>query len=450
MNKTATLLITGAAALVLAGCSASGVNPKSAPNVCPPSSNVLQLNVGAATLPSGATGTNVAVTYRQPAASGCYTGDSGALVNTPTLTVPDAAGAFPATGAADAFGATILTGPAAGEAAAHALGAIPQLPADTNNTAATATFGDDGGAFGLGLEPFNYAGALGTAGVGGSPASVFPYPVPVYDTVASDINQFIPGGGPPAFNTAANAAGLDHTAGGAPDPFSGISEGFDVFGGLPPATGTYTLSVAVPANTGTVTATATATITTGAAPVLPAVVAPVPATYTAATGVLTFGAQVFPAGVTQEYIQVTDIGPTLGGVSCVGATPANPVYYTTVLTAAGTPAPIPAPGLCSAAANTAASGGNATDGDEFGVQLIGLDYNWYTASYTGITGVGGSGVTAPSLAGAAGAPANVVNGSASHQADITISPLAEYTLPGGNVITPVAPGARVPLAVHRR
>jgi hypothetical protein len=268
------------------------------------------------------------------------------------------------------------------------------------------------------------------AGVVGKPASVFPYPVPVYDTTAApDINQFTPGGGPPAFNPLNNTAA---TLGG----FNGISEGFDVFQ-IAPAVGTLSLSVLVPANTGNVTATATAPITNAA--LLPTMTAPVPTSYTASSGVLAFGAVAFPAGVTQAYIQVTDIGPTLGGVSCIGATPANPVYYTTVLTAAGTPTPIPAPGLCSAAANTTASG-SATDGDEFGVQIIGLDYNWYGASYTGISGVGGLGVPAPSLTGTG----------ASHQADITISPLTEYTLPGGNVITPVPPGNLTPLSVRRR
>jgi hypothetical protein len=396
--------------------------------VCNLASNVLQLNVGTANLFGLGAGTNVAVTYRQSASAHCAVGDSGALVSTPTFTVPNVL-AGPA-GAADAFGATILTGPAASEIGHHVMTGINQLPANTNNTALTATFGDDGSAFGLGIEPFNYAGALGTAGVGGVPASVFPYPVPVYDTTAPDINQFTPGGGPPSFNTANNTAAVD---GG----FNGISEGFDVFG-IAPTAGTYTLAVTVQANADSTVAGTSAPLTSVA--LLPTMAAPVPATYTAASGVLTFGPVAFPAGVTQAYIQVTDIGPTMGGTSCVGATPANPVYYTTVLTAAGTPTPIPAPGLCSAAANTTASGGTATDGDEFGVQIIGLDYNWYGASYTGISGVGGFGVAAPSLAGTG----------ASGQADITISPLTEYTLPGGNVIAPVAPGARVPLGVHRR
>jgi hypothetical protein len=431
MNKLSLFLTAGAAGLILAGCSASGVNPVSPSRVCNLSANVLQMNVGTANLFGLSTGTNVAVTYRQSASANCFAGNSGALVNTPTLTVPNLL-AGPA-GAADGFGSTILTGPAAAEIGTHAMTAIAQTPAATNNTAATATFGDDGGAFGLGLEPFNYAAALGAAGVAGTPATVFPYPVPIYDTGTPDINAFTPGGGPPAYNPANNTAA---TLAG----FNGISEGFDVFG-FAPAAGAFSLSVLVPANTGAVTSTATASITNAAyvLPTIPAAtVQALPATYNAATGVLTFNAFALPAGVTQAFVQVTDIGPSMGGVSCIGATPANPVYYTSVLNASGVPASIPAPGLCSAAANTTASGA-ATDGDEFGVQVIGLDYNWYGASYTGLAGVGGLGVAAPSITGA----------SVNHQANVTISPLTENTLPGGNVIAPVLPVNLTPLAIHR-
>lgn len=432
MNKLSLFLTAGAAGMLLAGCSASGVNPASPSRVCNLSANVLQLNVGTVNLFGLGTGTNVAVTYRQSASANCFAGNSGSLVNTPTLTVPNVL-AGPA-GAADGFGSTILTGPAAAEIGTHIMTSIAQTPAATNNTAATATFGDDGGAFGLGLEPFNYAAALGSAGVAGAPASVFPYPVPLYDTTSPDINAFTPGGGPPAYNPANNLAA---TLGG----FNGISEGFNVFG-FGPANGAFTLSVLVPANTGAVTSTATASITNNAyvlPTILAATVQALPATYNAATGVLTFNNFVLPANVTQAFVQVTDIGPsTPGATSCIGATPANPVYYTSVLNASGVPAPIPAPGLCSAAANTTATG-SASDGDEFGVQVIGLDYNWYGASYTGLAGIGGLGVPAPSLTGA----------SVNHQANVTISPLTENTLPGGNVIAPVLPINLVPLAVHR-
>ena len=441
MQKLTTLILAGVSAYLLAGCSASGVNPVSPSRVCSLSSNVLQLNVGTANLFGTATGTNVAVTFRQSAAANCYAGDSGALVSTPTLTLPTAL-AGPA-GTADLFGATILTGPAAGEIGTTSMTGIGQTPADTSNTSATATFGDDGGAFGLGIEPFNEAAHLGLSGDTGVPASEFPYPVPVYDPIVAgggtDDNQFIPGGGPPAFcpTGVANCNAAGTNAG-----FGGVSEGLDVFE-IAPVAGTYSLSVSVPANTGAVTKSASAVMSSTV--LLPTIIAAVPATYTASTGTLTFNNYVLPAGVTQAYVQVTDIGPTLGGQSCVGneeylgygqyafvpASPAFPMYYTAVLTASGVPAAIS--GLCSAAANTTASGGTATDGDEFGVQVIGFDYNAYGASYPSSLGN-----PAPSLVGTG----------SSHQADLTISPLTEYTLPGGNVFAPA--GAITPLVIHRR
>ena len=110
MKKIATLLTIGAAAFVLAGCSGSGINPTSASRVCSLAANVLQMNVGTANLFGGTgaavVGTNVAVTYRQSASANCYAGDSGALVSTPTLTVP-AALVGPA-GGADAGGQPVL------------------------------------------------------------------------------------------------------------------------------------------------------------------------------------------------------------------------------------------------------------------------------------------------------------------------------------------------------
>src|SRR5271168_3661577 len=155
MQKTATLLTTGAVALILAGCSASGTNPIAPSRVCNIGANVLQLNVGTANLfgdvpASAVAGTNVAVTYRQSAAANCFAGNSGALVSSPTLTIPTAL-VGPA-GAADGFGATIVTGPAAGEIGTTSMTALSQAP----NVMGSATFGNDGGAFGLGLEPFNY------------------------------------------------------------------------------------------------------------------------------------------------------------------------------------------------------------------------------------------------------------------------------------------------------
>ena len=234
--------------------------------MCNLSANVLQMNVGTANIfgdTAPVAGINVAVTYRQSGSANCYAGASGALVNTPTLTIPQTLAGAGAT--ADGFGATIVTGPGPAEIGTKVMTAIPQTVAATNNLAAAQTFGDDGGAFGLGLEPFNYAGALGTAGVNGSPASIIPYQVPLYDAIdrggGTDPNQFIPAGGPPAFCAANGIVGCNQA--GTYVGFNGVSEGLDVFE-IAPAVGTYSLSVLVPANTGAVTASASATMTSAA------------------------------------------------------------------------------------------------------------------------------------------------------------------------------------------
>jgi hypothetical protein len=429
MNKTAPILSAGIAAMILGGCSASGSNPKSPQTVANIAASTLQMNVGTANL-AGTTGTNVAVTYRQ-AAGQTNPGASAVLVSSPTLTVPNVLHA-PA-GMADAFGSTIATGPAPAEIGTSSMTSTSQLPNATGST----TFGNDGGAFGLGIEPFNYVAPLGQAGVTGAPANVVPYAVPLYDALGgspangtgTNPNSFIPGGGPPAFNLAGNVAATQ--AG-----FNGISEGLDVFA-LAPAIGTYSLSVAVPGNTGTVTATATAAIST----LVPLPLFTKPTATVATSGALTL-TYVLPAGVTEAYIQVTDFGPTVVqgsgssaalGTSCVGASLASPVYYTVEVTASGTttlPATAAGGPICSAAANTTASGG-ASDGDAFTVQGVGFDYPAYEASYPNSLGK-----PAPTLTGSG----------ASHQADVTISAAAVYNIPATTAVLvpgiagfPVAP-----------
>jgi energy-converting hydrogenase Eha subunit A len=403
MKKTTTVL-SCAAALVLAGCSSGVVT---APHVASIASDVLQFNVGTARIfgDGGAgvpqQGINVAVTYRQPA-GGLNPGASAVLVSSPTLTYP--VNLVGPAGAADGFNATIATGPAAGEIATHSMTATPQTPNAPNIT----TFGTDGGAFGSGLEPFNYVG------VGGVPANVTPYAVPLYDAVAGDVNQFIPGGGAPAFacpvsvpncNLAANNGG-----------FNGISEGLDVFQTGVPALGTYTLAVAVPGNTGTVTATQNAALTSAA--LLP-IVTPAQPVVNTVTGAISFTLPVLGAGITEAYIQVTDFGPTAaGGVSCVGATAAAPIYYTIEITPATVSPQVLAAGLvCTSTQNSTATGAPlSSDGDEFAVQTVGFDYPAYEASYPKSLGV-----PAPSLVGAG----------LSHQSDITISTKQIWTEPIG-------------------
>jgi hypothetical protein len=422
MNKTAPILTaTVAAALILGGCSGSGSSPASPTTVASVSADTLQMNVGTANL-AGTLGTNVAVTYRQVAGQ-TDPGGSAVLVSSPTLTVPN--NLTGTAGGADSFGATILTGPASGELGTKQMLSLTQAPGATGSS----TFGIDGGAFGLGLEPFNYVAPLGSAGVTGTPANVVPYPVPVYDPLGgspangtgTNPNSFIPAGGPPAFNLAGNVAATQ--AG-----FNGISEGLDVFA-LAPAVGTYTVGVSVPANTGTVTATASAAITTLAP--LPLFAPPV-ATL-AASGALTV-TYVLPAGVTEAYIQVTDYGPTVVqgsalGTSCVTgadgapASLASPVYYTIQVTSSGT-STLPAGSICTAALNTTANAA-ASDGDAFVVQGVGFDYPAFEASYPSSLGK-----PAPSLTGSARGT----------QADLTVSAAAVYNSPIGSTAPVVVAG----------
>ena len=439
MQKIVNLLICGATAVALASCSASGANPTTAPNVANLSSNVLQMNVGTANLfgdtPAAAVvGTNVAVTYRQPAGA-LNPGASAVLVSSPTLTLPHAIAG--AAGTPDGFNATIAGGPAPSEIGTTSMTATPQMP----NAANVTTFGTDGGAFGLGLEPFNYVG------VAGKPATVVPYAVPLYDAIVAaggtDPNAFVPGGGPPAFNVANNIAAVQ---GG----FNAISEGLDVFA-LTPTIGTYALSVAIPGNSGTVTQSTTAAISSAA--LLPAFVSPVPVV-SAAGGVT--AAVVLPAGVTEAYIQLEDFGPTVkGGATCLGTTDpttvtTTPTFYTVVIRASGT-ATFPAGTVCSAAQNAATTTtfdaahptdtppAAPVDGDAFTVQAIGFDYPAYEASYTGIAGVGGLGVPNPSLTGLG----------ATHQADVTVSSQGVFNQPAGGGLLNGAGGAALPAGAKR-
>jgi len=409
--KKRLLLAATITALGIAGCSGSGTSPKSV-SQANLAGNVLQLAVGTANIfgdvpASALVGLNVVATYRQPA-GGTLPGGSATLVNAPTLTGPFTL-AGPA-GTADGFNSAIVSGPATGEIGGHVMTATAQ------GGATGTTFGTEGGVFGYGIEPYNYNN-------GGVPDNVAPYQIPLFDKLlagaapAGDPNAFIPWGGPPAFD--ANHDGQGTRDGlGYPTGTLGIPEGLDVFAGVAPLAGTYSLSVSVPANTGAVTATASATTT---AALLPAVAPAVPVVLT--TGGATFTV-VLPAGVKEAYIQVEDIGPA-AGTSCntagnPAATPAGtPVYYTLFVTASGT-ATLPAtdgpgktPSICTSAQNTTANAA-ATDGDQFTVQTIGFDYTAYESSYPNSVGN-----PAPVILGAGG------------QSDITISSQALYAQPAG-------------------
>src|SRR5579872_3442109 len=90
MNNINKLMTCGAiAAFALTGCGASGGSNAPAPNTqASITTNVLQFAVGTANIYGVANaGLNVVATYRQPA-GGFAPGDSGTLVNSPTLTLP--------------------------------------------------------------------------------------------------------------------------------------------------------------------------------------------------------------------------------------------------------------------------------------------------------------------------------------------------------------------------
>jgi hypothetical protein len=300
-------------------------------------------------------------------------------------------------------------------------------PAPTNTT--VTTFGQSGGVFGLGIEPFNYESATGLA------STTTPYSVPVYDfattTATGDPNQ-IPAawGGVPAFDIlgtgyASNFSNIVPGPGpsdAVPLPQTlGISEGIDVFDALTPvASANYTLTVTLAGTSnGTFSKTANATMVSTA--LLPTMAAPTYTPDAAGDGGGTY-AITLPAGVTEAYIEVLDYGN--GGTNCNGAgTPdgftgaPDPVYYTIEATASGTytqaalngpdttGAGTGTPSICTAAQNTAANGGTASPADIVGIWAIGFDYPAYESSYPN-----SAGNPAPTIVGASG------------QSDITISP----------------------------
>lgn len=429
--KTIRLLVVGAAAATLAACStgASGNVPYTSVNPVSPSYSKLQMAVGTANVAGVATGLNVVTTLRQP------NGNSAVLVDTPTLTGPftlPAAGA--AGGGVDAY-STLPAGPSASEVAAGAtISGTPQTvrpgtpvcdsAAPCGSTAPnTTTFGQSGGVFGLGFAPYNSQANTGQA------ASYVPYHEPLYDATG---DAFLPWGGPPAFDPNKDGMGTRDGTFYLGAGVVGVAEGLTTFENVTPGTGTYNLSVVIPTGfdgsgnptTGTITAKATLN-STGT---LPTVAAPAFTPDGNGGGSFTIGAM--PAGVTEMYVQIVDVGPNGGGANCQGqlGTAAFPVYYTFVVKAAGTYTlpdtdgpnlnlngggknPQPSPSICTAAQNSTALGAG-TPGDTFSLQMIGFDYPIYEASYPNSLGN-----QTPVIAGANG------------QADITISAPATQVSP---------------------
>lgn len=423
--------IVGLAALaaLISGCGASSTSPSPNTGVSNVAANVLQFAVGTANLYGGAQiALNVVVTYRQPS-GGFNPGDSGTLLNSPTLTIP--AAITGATGTAEPYDgcSTAGTGPSPTELATTSIGSTSQAPGQ-NCVATQSTFGQSGGAFGSGLEPYNAmaAGDFTPPAVSsqGKPFQTAPYPVPLYSNSNPDPQfTFTPWLGPPSFNYYQNTQSVAICNGGGCPPagYKGWEGGIDVFSGIPATAGSYTLSVNVPASTGQVTTSKSATLTS----TTPLGTATAPSYTPDGSGGGTF-AFTMPAGATEAIVEITDFGPDEpGAVSCNGSGTGDTnsgtgngtgvaVYYTIAATASGTltlpdtigPKPsanaAATPSVCTAAQNTAANGGTATDADQITIQTIGFDYPYAELSYPASLGN-----PTPTIVGAAG------------QDDITIS-----------------------------
>ncbi len=384
MKKTLHIIIGIAAGLSLAACGA-GTNGAIAPsNPAPLAQNALQLAVGTANLFGTTTGLNVVATYRQSTGS-FAPGDSGALVDSPTLNVGVPLGGAAGTGAGYDGLSTILTGPSAAELGGNILTSSSQNPGTTTIT----SFGQSGGVFGLGIEPFNETGPADATSPStiGIPFQVAPYPIPLLDAnFGKDPNALVPWGGPPAFSL--TGSGGDSVVGNSnyPKGTAGVSEGIDVLQGVAATAGaTYSLGVSVPANSGPVTTTQTFTLpaatTTIATPVNPAFTPD-------GSGGGAFAGFALPANATEAYVEVIDYGPATG-TGCNGASAAAPLYYTLETNSSALPTlpdaigPNGAPSTCTAALNTAvpANAGAATPGDQVTTQVVAFDYPAFESSY---------------------------------------------------------------------
>jgi hypothetical protein len=488
-NALAGLALAGVISATGCGGAATSAPPVNTVNPTSPSYSSLQFAVGTANL-YGETqiGLNIVSTFRQT------DGASATGVNTPSLTgafrvtaaaVPSYAEASSAnSGFPDPYVTLFNGGPSVREVGGNTLFGTPQTVAPgtpscdgpgpfppppsgqsfvtcpAGLSANTSTFGESGGVFAMGLGPYNAVAATGQA------YSYQPYPQPFFGSAdLTSSYQFIPWGGPPAFDPDGTGMGERDGAGAINgidsfgDPyFLGVGEGVAVVDGIIPSSGTYTLNVAVATigNGGAVTTktlSKNATLNTGI--VLPTITAPPFAPDGNGGGTLTV---TLPTGVTQAYIQIVDYGPGGGPNDGAATTPANcqgargtsfaPVYYTLEVTSATTTYTLPdaigpnlatsggatnlepSPSICTAAQNTTTIG-STTNGDDVVVQMVGFDYPVYAAAL-GLTQ--SSTPEDPAITGSSG------------QADITISQAAEQD--NGATAAPVTLRRGLPQRVH--
>jgi hypothetical protein len=439
MHKNAFLRLAATATVtigMLAGCGGGGISVTSV-NPTSPNYSSLQFAVGTANFyGDGHIGLNVVSTFRQT------DGASATGVNSPRITGPFEIVAPPVpsygelnSGFPDPYTTVFNGGPSWREAHGGTISSTPQtvqpgtpacdgpgpFPAKEGFVVCphglapnTTTFGESGGVFAMGLLPANVVAATQEG------YSYQPYPQPFFANNlvkrnATSSYQFVPWGGPPAFDPDADGMGtrdgliLQGTDSFGDPYFLGVGEGVTAFDGVKLRRGTYTLTVAVSTvGSGGAVSTSNVSKTASLEPALVLRTLRAPVFIPNGAGGGDFSASL-PPGVTEAYVQIVDYGPGGGPNDGAAATPANcqkargtsfaPVYYTIQISSAGrttyhlpdADGPNlatsggksnlkPSPSVCTAKQNASVVG-KGTNGDDIVVQMIGFDYPIYAAAH---------------------------------------------------------------------
>ncbi len=408
MKRLKSILGPAAACILLAACSQANSAPPTLNSVNngSPSYSKLQFAVGTANV-AGTQGLNVVSTLRQP------NGDSADLVDSPSITLPfSLSGQTPGSpGGPDGYSTAFSTGPSNTEIGGNALTGTPQTlhpgappcafsggpGCDPGEAPNVTTFGVSGGVFGMGLQPANNT-------INGTAYSYVPYSEPIF----SSGTQFVPWGGPPAFDDSSNGMGTRDGLHNLGAGLLGWNQGITIFDftGLSAANyaGSYTMNVVIPTGPST-TATVSASASITSTAMLPAVTAP--AMTEDGNGGGSFSGVTLPAGATEGYIEIVDLGGAAGSCQGVlGASQFAPDYYTIVVKPGTTSYSLPdndGPNTTQNGASSLTPSHTICTGDNYSVQFFAMDYPLYEASYPA------SKAQAPAIVGGAG------------QDDITIS-----------------------------
>jgi hypothetical protein len=363
------------AALALGACSQQSAQSALEPaySSCNPLNSTLQFYAGTANV-AGVTGLNTLVTLRQNAGANCTAGAS-LLVDAPTITGP---AGFTVPAAADA-GGDAGTNKISGSIVTSLL--TPPAASTFNNT----TTGN-GLATSYGFMPSVQQSSL-------TGPSLQPYALPFY---AGTKLTYI--GGPPAFVPPADSGGT-HTStrdGTFPSGYLGYVLGFVDFQ-APPVAGSYGLSVTIPTgqnlqsgNSSYGTETAASSIT-HVAPLATWAAAPTFVSDGTGGGTITTNFA-GGAGLTEEYIELVDMGPGTTASACT-ANPlvvTYPIYYTFKVAPGTATVTVPdnigpaQPGktqghtLCTAADNGGATG---PGGDAVTLYGFAVDYSLFSSAF---------------------------------------------------------------------